>query len=241
MSCWYLVRRRNAKHPSPPGICGLGAIPILRPVGMQRDAARRRDARVLAAVDRVFHSPGIRASTQSRGSMRCCAPICSVAIRRHRKAFSQASCRGLVQSRTRRSGVGNQQPARIECLTGEPLHGADGFAPPRLHCRYARRPAPGAPRVLTCDGPREARTDVPRDRAARVPERDAISYFDFGPAETKCAISDGIVPVQSTGFATVTDLPYEFDEPSEPGRLPRTACHVVAERLGWKYGRVRSI
>lgn len=41
------------------------------------------------------------------------------------------------------------------------------------------------------------------------------------------------------GIRDVTDLPYEFDEPS--GREPRTACHVVAERLGWTPERVRSI
>ena len=43
------------------------------------------------------------------------------------------------------------------------------------------------------------------------------------------------------GVRDVTDLPYEFHEPSEPGRMPRTACHVVAERLGWTYGKVLSI
>lgn len=43
------------------------------------------------------------------------------------------------------------------------------------------------------------------------------------------------------GIRDVTDLPYDFDEPSEPGRLPRSACHVVAGRLGWTYGKVRSI
>ena len=44
------------------------------------------------------------------------------------------------------------------------------------------------------------------------------------------------------GIRNVTDLPYEFDAPApSSGREPRTACHVVAERLGWKYERVRSI
>ena len=42
------------------------------------------------------------------------------------------------------------------------------------------------------------------------------------------------------GIRNVTDLPYEFDEPSGL-RKQRSACHVVAERLGWTYGRVRSI
>ena len=41
------------------------------------------------------------------------------------------------------------------------------------------------------------------------------------------------------GIRNITDLPYEFDEPS--GRDPRTACHVVAKRLGCTYERVRSI
>ena len=41
------------------------------------------------------------------------------------------------------------------------------------------------------------------------------------------------------GIRNVTDLPYEFDESS--GREPRTACHVVAERLGSPYESVRSI
>ena len=43
------------------------------------------------------------------------------------------------------------------------------------------------------------------------------------------------------GIRDVTDLPYEFDEHGGSGRAPRTACHVIAERLGWTYGRVRTI
>ena len=41
------------------------------------------------------------------------------------------------------------------------------------------------------------------------------------------------------GIRDVTDLPFEFDEPKS--REPRSACHVVAERLDMKYPTVRTI
>ena len=37
----------------------------------------------------------------------------------------------------------------------------------------------------------------------------------------------------------VSGIPYEFHEPKSGS--PKTACHVVAERLGWKFGKVRTI
>ena len=57
--------------------------------------------------------------------------------------------------------------------------------------------------------------------------------------ERRYQMRDLTIVAAVNGIRNVTDLPYEFDEPS--GREPRTACHVVAERLGWTYERVRSI
>ena len=52
---------------------------------------------------------------------------------------------------------------------------------------------------------------------------------------------DAIIVTTINAIHDVTDLPYDFDETSKPGRAPRTACHSVAERLGKSYATVRSI
>jgi len=41
------------------------------------------------------------------------------------------------------------------------------------------------------------------------------------------------------GIRDVTDFPFEFDE--RKSGEPRSACHVVAEKLGMRYATVRTI
>ena len=58
--------------------------------------------------------------------------------------------------------------------------------------------------------------------------------------ERRNQMRDLTIVAAVNGIRNVTDLPYEFDKPSGL-RKPRSACHVVAERLGWNYETVRSI
>lgn len=85
-----------------------------------------------------------------------------------------------------------------------------------------------------------------------LPIETAVWWLDATTGVTKKPIRDGkrdrrnlmrdsIIAMTINTIHDVTDLPYEFDEPSKPGREPRTACHLVAERLGMPYHTVRSI
>ena len=55
----------------------------------------------------------------------------------------------------------------------------------------------------------------------------------------KLMMRDATIVVTVNGIREVSGIPYEFDEPRS-GK-PRSACHVVAHRLGWEYTTVRSI
>ena len=50
---------------------------------------------------------------------------------------------------------------------------------------------------------------------------------------------DAAIVAAVNGIRDVSGIPYEHDARREGN--PRTACHVVAERLGWEYGKVRTI
>ena len=50
---------------------------------------------------------------------------------------------------------------------------------------------------------------------------------------------DATIASAVNGIHDVTDLPYEFD--ATKSESPRSACHVVADRLGMRYGTVRTI
>ena len=62
-----------------------------------------------------------------------------------------------------------------------------------------------------------------------------------GKRDRKNVMRDLIIATIVNAIHDVTDLPYEFDEPSKPGRAPQTACHVVAKELRMKPYTVRSI
>ena len=62
-----------------------------------------------------------------------------------------------------------------------------------------------------------------------------------GEHDRKNQMRDVIIAATVNMVHHVTDLPYEFDETSKPGRVPRTACHSVAERLGMPFNTVRTI
>ena len=62
-----------------------------------------------------------------------------------------------------------------------------------------------------------------------------------GRHDRKNLMRDFIIATTINAIHDVTDLPYDFDEPSKPGRTVRTACHSVAERLSMPYATVRSI
>lgn len=59
--------------------------------------------------------------------------------------------------------------------------------------------------------------------------------------EGRYEMRDLTIVAAVNGIRDVTDLPYEYDKPGRSFRAARTACHVVAERLGWTYERVRSV
>ena len=50
---------------------------------------------------------------------------------------------------------------------------------------------------------------------------------------------DAAIVAAVNGIRETSGIPYEHDTRKEGN--PRTACHVVAERLGWEYGKVRTI
>ena len=57
--------------------------------------------------------------------------------------------------------------------------------------------------------------------------------------ERKMMMRNLTIVIAVHGIREVSGIPYEFDEPKAGD--PRSACHVVADRLGWTYGKVRSI
>ena len=60
-----------------------------------------------------------------------------------------------------------------------------------------------------------------------------------GRTRHRNAMRDAMIVAAVNGIRNVTDLPYEFDE--RKSGEPRSACHVVAERLGMRYATVRTI
>ena len=59
------------------------------------------------------------------------------------------------------------------------------------------------------------------------------------PDRRKHLPRNGMIVAAVNGIREVSGIPYERDD-SQSGE-PRTACHVVAERLGWTYSKVRTI
>ena len=60
-----------------------------------------------------------------------------------------------------------------------------------------------------------------------------------GPDKRKLALRNAMIAAAVNGIHEVSGIPYEFEEPKSGE--PRTACHVVADRLGMSFGAVRSI
>ena len=55
----------------------------------------------------------------------------------------------------------------------------------------------------------------------------------------KFMLRDTMIAAAINGIHDVSGVPYELDEPRS--REPRSACHIVADRLGMPFGTVRSI
>ena len=62
---------------------------------------------------------------------------------------------------------------------------------------------------------------------------------DGGKLVHRNTMRDTTIAAAVNGIRDVTDLPYEFD--ATKSESPRSACHVVADRLGKPYGTVRTI
>ena len=60
-----------------------------------------------------------------------------------------------------------------------------------------------------------------------------------GRVKHRNSMRDATIVAAVNGIRNVTDLPYEFDE--RKSGEPRSACHVVAERLGMRHATVRTI
>lgn len=60
-----------------------------------------------------------------------------------------------------------------------------------------------------------------------------------GKVKHRNRMRDLTIVAAVNGIRDVTDLPFEFDE--RKSGEPRSACHVVAERLGMRYATVRTI
>ena len=60
-----------------------------------------------------------------------------------------------------------------------------------------------------------------------------------GKVKHRNLMRDVTIVAAVNGIRNVTDLPYEFDE--RKSGEPRSACHVVAEKLGMRYATIRTI
>ena len=60
-----------------------------------------------------------------------------------------------------------------------------------------------------------------------------------GPDQRKKMLRNAAIIATVKMIGDVSGIPYEFDEPRSGE--PRTACHVVADRLGMKFATVRTI
>ena len=60
-----------------------------------------------------------------------------------------------------------------------------------------------------------------------------------GPDKRKLVSRNAIIVAAVNGIHDVSGVPYEFDEPKSGE--PRSACHIVADRLGMRPTTVRSI
>ena len=60
-----------------------------------------------------------------------------------------------------------------------------------------------------------------------------------GPDKRKLMLRNAIIAAAVNGIHDVSGVPYELDEPRS--REPRSACHIVADRLGMPFSTVRSI
>ena len=65
-----------------------------------------------------------------------------------------------------------------------------------------------------------------------VTDGDKFSNPSGGDAR-KQYLRNTAITITVNGIREITELPYESDE-------RKSACHVVADRLGWSYGRVRT-
>ena len=59
------------------------------------------------------------------------------------------------------------------------------------------------------------------------------------PDKRKRMLRDATIAATVNGIHDLSGVPYEFDEPKSGE--PRSACHIVADRLGMPYATVRSI
>ena len=60
-----------------------------------------------------------------------------------------------------------------------------------------------------------------------------------GPDERKMMLRNAIIVAAVNGIRDVSGVPYDYDEPKFGE--PRSACHIVANRLGMPFSTVRSI